>query len=183
MAELVCIVVSGRNLVNKDFIGKSDPYVKLTLGSETLKSNTVQNSLDPLWQKSLSFSAQSWSLLEKNIESGGLVAEVYDEDDGQKDDCMGQAIIDLKGLSLGGSAIDKWYPLEKTGRMSKVSGEIRLKIYAKLTTQLSVTIPYANNLKNADLLDKSDPFVVVSYKSVSHKSKVVTNSLNPRWDE
>ena len=39
------------NLVNKDTIGKSDPYCVLIVGSKSFKSKTVENSLRPCWNE------------------------------------------------------------------------------------------------------------------------------------
>ena len=39
------------NLMNKDTIGKSDPYCVISVGSERFRSKTVENSLRPCWNE------------------------------------------------------------------------------------------------------------------------------------
>ena len=68
---LIVKLVSARDLVNADIIGKSDPYVIARLGKQTLKSKTIQNNLNPVWNETLMF---SWT------GSDDLLLEVFDED-------------------------------------------------------------------------------------------------------
>ncbi|XP_057511397.1 calcium-dependent lipid-binding protein-like [Actinidia eriantha] len=58
--------------------------------------------------------------------------------------------------------------------------ELELKPQGKLT----VTVVKANNLKNMEMIGKSDPYVVVHIRPLFKvKSKVVENNLNPVWDQ
>merc|ERR1711990_387345 len=43
-------VHKARNLENKDVIGKSDPFIKIRLGCDEVRSKTINNNLDPEWQ-------------------------------------------------------------------------------------------------------------------------------------
>lgn len=46
-------VVEAKQLMKKDISmlgkGKSDPYVILTVGAQTFKSQTIDNTVDPKW--------------------------------------------------------------------------------------------------------------------------------------
>ncbi|XP_073308133.1 calcium-dependent lipid-binding protein-like [Primulina huaijiensis] len=58
--------------------------------------------------------------------------------------------------------------------------ELELKPVGKLT----VTVVRANELKNKELIGKSDPYVVVYIRPlVKVKTKVVDNNLNPVWNQ
>ncbi|XP_075476582.1 calcium-dependent lipid-binding protein-like [Primulina tabacum] len=58
--------------------------------------------------------------------------------------------------------------------------ELELKPVGKLT----VTVIRANELKNKELIGKSDPYVVVYIRPlVKVKTKVVDNNLNPVWNQ
>lgn len=58
--------------------------------------------------------------------------------------------------------------------------ELELKPVGKLT----VTVVKANDLKNMELLGKSDPYVVVHIRPLFKvKTKVKDNNLNPVWNE
>lgn len=50
--------------------------------------------------------------------------------------------------------------------------------------KLTITILRANDLKNMELVGKSDPYVVVHIRPLFKvKTKVVDNNLNPVWNE
>lgn len=58
--------------------------------------------------------------------------------------------------------------------------ELELKPVGKLT----VTIVRANDLKNMELIGKSDPYVVLHIRPLFKvKTKVVDNNLNPVWNQ
>lgn len=58
--------------------------------------------------------------------------------------------------------------------------ELELKPQGKL----AVTIVKANNLKNMEMIGKSDPYVVLHVRPLFKvKTKVVDNNLNPVWNQ
>lgn len=58
--------------------------------------------------------------------------------------------------------------------------ELELKPQGKLT----VVVVKANDLKNMEMIGKSDPYVVLYIRPVFKvKSNVVENNLNPVWDQ
>ncbi|KAL8541280.1 hypothetical protein ACS0TY_002503 [Phlomoides rotata] len=60
------------------------------------------------------------------------------------------------------------------------TSELELKPVGKVT----VTILQANDLKNMELVGKSDPYVVVHIRPLFKvKTKVIDNNLNPVWNE
>ncbi|KAL2460755.1 Calcium-dependent lipid-binding (CaLB domain) family protein [Abeliophyllum distichum] len=60
------------------------------------------------------------------------------------------------------------------------TSELELKPQGKLT----VAVVRANNLKNKELIGKSDPYVVVYIRPLFKvKTKVIENNLNPVWDQ
>ncbi|KAF5946368.1 hypothetical protein HYC85_016596 [Camellia sinensis] len=60
------------------------------------------------------------------------------------------------------------------------TSELELKPQGKLT----VTVVKANDLKNMEMIGKSDPYVVVYIRPLFKvKSKVVENNLNPIWNQ
>ena len=66
-------VINCRNLKKADVMGKSDPYVKLSLGEGTLsrKTQTKMNTLNPEWN-------ESHTLLVQDPETQALEIFVYD---------------------------------------------------------------------------------------------------------
>ncbi|XP_027334990.1 synaptotagmin-5-like [Abrus precatorius] len=58
--------------------------------------------------------------------------------------------------------------------------ELELKPQGKLT----VTVVRANDLKNMEMIGKSDPYVVMHIRPLfKYKTKVIDNNLNPIWDQ
>lgn len=58
--------------------------------------------------------------------------------------------------------------------------ELELKPQGNLT----VTVMRANDLKNKELIGKSDPYAIVYVRPLSKvKTKTIENNLNPVWDQ
>merc|ERR1712106_1196006 len=73
---LKVIVFEASELVNKDMIGKSDPFVKIKFNGQEFKSQKVRNSLNPEWNFSTNLTVKS-----SDVDSD-IVLEVYDDDFG-----------------------------------------------------------------------------------------------------
>merc|ERR1712106_1133669 len=73
---LKVIVFEASELVNKDMIGKSDPFVKIKFNGQDFKSQKVRNSLNPEWNFSTNLTVKS-----SDVDSD-IVLEVYDDDFG-----------------------------------------------------------------------------------------------------
>merc|ERR1712106_452240 len=71
-------VQKASELVNKDLIGKSDPYVKIKFGDQEFKSRKERNTLEPEWN----FSANL--IVSSSDENSDIVVEVYDDDFGKE---------------------------------------------------------------------------------------------------
>ena len=68
-----------------------------------------------------------------------------------------------RGLFLGASVAD-W--AAERGKMS-----------------LQIVVKSASNLPNLERFSKSDPMTVLVFQGVKHKTKVISNNLDPMWDE
>ncbi|GER37287.1 calcium-dependent lipid-binding family protein [Striga asiatica] len=82
-------IVRGTNLAIRDMV-TSDPYVILTLGSQSMKTRVIKNNLNPVWNESLMLS------IPESIPPLKLL--VYDKDTFSTDDFMGNAEIDIQPL-------------------------------------------------------------------------------------
>lgn len=90
--------------------------------------------------------------------------------------------IRLRYLSLWNDII--WFlsllPEELFSVSQLICSELELKPQGKLT----VTVVKANNLKNMEMIGKSDPYVVAHVRPLFKlKTKTVENNLNPVWNE
>ncbi|XP_051143925.1 calcium-dependent lipid-binding protein-like isoform X2 [Andrographis paniculata] len=67
--------------------------------------------------------------------------------------------------------------------VSGIPGDLS-ELELKPEGMLRVTVVRANNLKNMELIGKSDPYVVVHIRPLFKvKTKVIDNNLNPVWNE
>merc|ERR1711874_506192 len=100
-------------LVNKDIIGKSDPFLKIKFRDQELKSQKVRNSLEPEWN----FSANL--IISSSKENSDIVIEVYDDDFGKENFIgsytfpLNQAILDTdkeaSWNNLVGAKLEKYH--------------------------------------------------------------------------
>nr|DBA19527.1 TPA: hypothetical protein GDO54_015349 [Pyxicephalus adspersus] len=108
------------NLIRKDTYlggiikGKSDPYAVLRVGTQTFKSKTIQENLNPLWNEMYEFVVHE-------VPGQDLEIDVYDEDP-DKDDFLGSLVIGLEGV-MKDRVVDEWFPLSDVA-----SGSVRLKL-------------------------------------------------------
>ncbi|CDW57006.1 ATP bind 1 and RrnaAD and FPL and C2 domain conta ining protein [Trichuris trichiura] len=83
-------VIAAKDLENKDSLlkGKSDPYVRTSVGCQIHKTKTIDNDLNPVWNE------QFDAIVE--LSSGQrLEVEVYDEDPGAQDEVLGNVELSL----------------------------------------------------------------------------------------
>ncbi|XP_071739567.1 probable ADP-ribosylation factor GTPase-activating protein AGD11 [Rutidosis leptorrhynchoides] len=82
-------VVKGTNLAVRDMM-TSDPYVILSLGTQSVKTRVIKSNLNPVWNEKLMLSIPS--------SIPPLKVIVYDRDTFKADDFMGDAEIDIQPL-------------------------------------------------------------------------------------
>jgi Ca2+-dependent lipid-binding protein len=84
-------VLGGKHLPAADVNGKSDPYVEITNGFQTVKTHFVEESLNPFWDEELQMNCQS-------LKTGVLNVRVLDHDVIGKDDILGTTKLPLEEL-------------------------------------------------------------------------------------
>lgn len=135
-ATTISLGLGGRGLKDKDFFGKSDPYVTISKpnasGGFTLlrTSETKDNTLNPDWDDFL-FMESDLIGLDKDL---NLKIEVYD-DDGKKgpdakDDLIGRGFYSLKKLEAA-SLLDTALPITD-GKSEKSTGKLVVRSYKEL---------------------------------------------------
>jgi len=106
-------LTKAKNLAASDIGGSSDPYVKIRIGRQTVKSKTVTQCLNPEWNEKLIL---SWTGESKHE----LEIEVWDEDLISDDDLLGKARINLSGISST-EPVGLHIPLQDDGHTTSVS--------------------------------------------------------------
>ena len=106
---------------------KSDPYVKLSVGSSSWKSEVRKSTLSPLWN-------QEAFLAVPGDAQRMLQIVVKDYDFGSSNDYMGEAEVDFSNMRLGENAVVMDVPLKnkkgdrKLARIGSLLGSIKLSI-------------------------------------------------------
>ncbi|RUS77875.1 hypothetical protein EGW08_014349, partial [Elysia chlorotica] len=88
-------VIEAKDLVAEDIsiIGKgtSDPYVVLRVGSKSVKTTVKDKTLSPVWN-------ETFEMIVDSADGQLLYIEVFDDDQGSKDDELGRTSMDLSIL-------------------------------------------------------------------------------------
>ncbi|KNC51806.1 ADP-ribosylation factor GTPase-activating protein [Thecamonas trahens ATCC 50062] len=108
-------LLEGKDLVACDVSGKSDPYVKFSLGAQQLKSKIKKKSLNPVWGETFMFCVPHFG--------AELHLDVMDWDKLSADDSMGSASVAIteEMETEGGHSV--WVDLNNTK-----SGSIHLRL-------------------------------------------------------
>merc|ERR1711892_930802 len=107
------IVFEASELVNKDMIGKSDPFVKIKFNDQEYKSKKVRNCLNPEWNFSANLAVKS------SNEKDDIVIEIYDDEFGSEN-FIGSYTLSLKQAVMDTDKEATWHNLSgcKTGKIS-----------------------------------------------------------------
>ncbi|TMW56016.1 hypothetical protein Poli38472_008664 [Pythium oligandrum] len=134
MPLLEVILLSCTDLPASDNVtiqgGRSDPYVKLELGSQQYKSTCIKKTLNPVWQP-----AENFDFDVTNINREVLKIEIWDYDTWNRDDHLGTVLIPLSRLApKAGTLVSESFPidvdsaLEDQERNSTIHLELRLTL-------------------------------------------------------
>ncbi|XAR63525.1 hypothetical protein NMG60_11023487 [Bertholletia excelsa] len=132
-------VVRGTNLAVRDMVS-SDPYVILSIGSQSVKTTVIKNNLNPVWNEQLMLSIPD--------DIPPLKVLVYDKDRFTTDDFMGDAEIDIQPLvsaAIASENSNSWEPMQlgkweagkdntliKDGIITFEDGKVRQEIAIRL---------------------------------------------------
>lgn len=179
----ICItVVEGKDLLVKDKIGKSDPYVKLQYGKAVQRTKPAPHSSNPTWNQKFEFD---------EIGGGEYLKIKCLTEETLGDESIGSARVNLEGL-VEGSVRDVYIPLEKVN-----SGELRLQIeaikvddyensrgsHSPTNGWIELVLIEARDLIAADLRGTSDPYVRIHYGNLKRSTKVMYKTLSPKWHQ
>ncbi|KAG0488503.1 hypothetical protein HPP92_007314 [Vanilla planifolia] len=199
-------VVRAVKLKKKDFLGKSDPYVKLKLTEEKLpsKKTTVKHSdLNPEWNEEFRF-------VVKDPQSQALEVIVYDWEKIGVHDKIGMQVVPLKDLM----------PEEpKTMTLNLVKGMDLIETDDKPRGQIVLDMLYSPFKEDYILTEEGDnagdvskapdgtpsgggllvvivheaedlegkhhtnPYVRITFKGEEKRTKHIKKSRDPRWEE
>ncbi|KAJ9167717.1 hypothetical protein P3X46_019321 [Hevea brasiliensis] len=134
-------LVQGKELTNKDIIGKSDPFAVLfvrPLRDRTKTSKTINNQLNPIWNEHFEF------IVEDPL-TQHLTVRVFDDEGVQASELIGCAQVALRDLEPG-KVKDVWLKLVKdleVQRDTKYRGQVHLELlYCPYGTESSLKNPF-----------------------------------------
>ncbi|RXM33977.1 Extended synaptotagmin-3 [Acipenser ruthenus] len=138
-------LIEAEDLVPKDTYmmgmvkGKSDPYANLRVGTQSNRSKTIKENLNPKWNEVYEFVVHE-------APGQDLELEMFDEDP-DKDDFLGSLVIEL-GEVMKDRVVDEWFPLSDIER-----GKVHLKLeWLSLLMDLDRLVENNHNLSCAILV-------------------------------
>lgn len=143
-------LVEARDLMNKDLVGKSDPFAVLyirPLREKTKKSKTINNDLNPIWNEHYEFVVEDTS-------TQHLTVKIYDDEGLQPSEIIGCARVYLADLQPG-KVKDVWLDLVKDleiQRDKKPRGQVHLELlYYPFGKHEGISNPFANQIQLTSL--------------------------------
>ncbi|XP_038972380.1 synaptotagmin-3-like isoform X2 [Phoenix dactylifera] len=204
-------VVRALNLRKMDFLGKSDPYVKLRLSGERLpskKTSIKMSNLNPEWN-------EQFKLIVKDPETQVLELHVYDWEKVKMHDKLGMQVIPLRLLTphetktftvdllknlnpndlqnkrnRGKLVVELTFDLfkEENGRLSgTLDGDVKHSSISRASHDVSsdggVLLVTIESAENVEGKHHNNPYALILFRGEKKKTKMIKKSRDPRWSE
>ncbi|KRY89878.1 Protein CLEC16A [Trichinella pseudospiralis] len=190
-------IIAATNLENKDSFlkGKSDPYVRITVGGQIYQTKTVENNLNPVWN-------EEFDAIVDQADGQYLGIELYDEDPGSRDEFLGNLDLDMDSIRNKGYISD-WYALNgvKHGNVNLSVHWMNLSSDASLLDDVqnlphsvsssgprnhALLMIYVDCIKNLPSVRKSfepSPFILLTFGNEQRKTSVKMKTNNPIFQQ
>ncbi|CAN7141900.1 unnamed protein product [Brassica rapa subsp. narinosa] len=202
-------IIRARNLLKKDLLGTSDPYVKLSLTGEKLpakKTTIKKRNLNPEWN-------EHFKLIVKDPTSQVLQLEVFDWDKVGGHDRLGMQMIPLKKINPGEKKVFNLDLIKNSNIVMDVPEKKqrgRLELDLRYVPFRDESLKYRNDvqdekssedddefLSNAGLLSVAiqsakdvegkkkytNPYALVLFRGEKKRTKMLRKTRDPRWNE
>ncbi|ERN03792.1 protein QUIRKY [Amborella trichopoda] len=126
--RLIVEVVDARDLLPKDGLGSSSPYVVVDFDGQRKRTKTVFRDLNPSWHEKLEFDVTD----PETVAYEDLEAEVYNDKrtgNGRKSHFLGRVRLNAGQFPRKGNEALVYFPLEKKSFLSWIRGALGLRIY------------------------------------------------------
>ncbi|KAK3024001.1 hypothetical protein RJ639_045021 [Escallonia herrerae] len=128
--KLIVEVVDAKDLLPKDGLGGSSPYVVVDFDGQKKRTSTVPRNLNPIWNESLEFIVSD----PKTMEYEELEIEVFNDKkmshgNARKNHFLGRVKFYGSQFPKRGDQGLIYFPLEKKSVFSWIRGEIGLRIF------------------------------------------------------
>ena len=169
----ILLSISAKKLVNKDTLGKSDPFCEVYDGDVLVgKTETIQNNLNPTFTQKIEYKYY--------FEKTQLLKFSMRDNDGKKSEDLGSVTIALSEI-ISKSTVDKTLVLngKEKGVITVQGAEIRQIRPGHIKFNLS-----GAGLDKKDTFGKSDPYVIF-YNALTNvklfTTEIIKNTLDPVW--
>ena len=171
--------------------GSSDPYVLMTCGDATHRTETVKACLAPTFNETFQFHFENKDTCERSE----IDVVVRDWDRYSKDDVMGSAtlksllksdrrkrLVNLNTDPAGGKLLVRltWSDDQEKNKNNNRLGPLRL-------CTATIDVLRAENLPRSDRMHSTDPYVVLRCDSAegykTKKTKMIKSTTTPTWNE
>ncbi|KAF0892179.1 hypothetical protein E2562_013532 [Oryza meyeriana var. granulata] len=203
---LLVKVLRAQNLQKKDLLGKSDPYVKLTMSDDKLpsKKTTVKHgNLNPEWNEDFKF-------VVTDPETQELEIKVFDWEQVGKHDKMGMNKILLKELPPEETKVTAYNLLKKMDPNDIQNEKSRCQITLEMTYKPFKEDDIEKGVHGTDIVEKApdgtpvcggllyvivheaqdlegkhhtNPYTKIIFKGDEKKTKVIKKNRDPRWED
>ncbi|XP_076363459.1 synaptotagmin-7-like isoform X2 [Tachypleus tridentatus] len=178
-------IIQAKGLPAKDITGTSDPYVRICLlpdKKHKLETKVKHRTLSPRWNETFYFEGYPLAKLQKSI----LYLHVFDYDRFSRDDPIGDVYLPLAQVDL--SKKPTFWKCIRPAEDSKLGEILITLLYIPRTSELSITLVKARNLKAKDITGFSDPYVKVwlhrgEKRIEKKKTEVHKKTLDPIFNE
>ena len=185
-AVLLITSIKAEGLTNTEWIGKSDPFVALTLGAWSDQTVPCENAGGDVIWNDLKFREEFTADM---LVHQPLEVTVYDKNNYCKNVLLGRGKVSLKRVAYSlGKEVELLVPLENSNGKSAgkvtIKAEIReqsKKLLKSLPADFETGILHvyrisAFNLPNRELIGKQDPFAVVKVGDFSDRTPTMNEA-------
>ena len=163
-----------------DLNGLADPYLSISVGERKLQSRVMKSTLEPRFEQT--FELYTEDCCDASRELHSLHIRVLDKDRTKQADLLAECSIPL-ATALGHD--DQWEePLHPKGQLVLRVAQTAVPAHLLAKGQLVVHLVDAEGLPPADPISRSaDPYVKLACGGQQHRSRVISRTLKPRWDQ
>ncbi|KAK3771459.1 hypothetical protein RRG08_011393 [Elysia crispata] len=176
-------VSEAKDLLAKDFNGKSDPYCVIKVDNVMIaRTGTVYKTLDPLWGEEFILHMPSGFQM--------LSFYIYDADKVSGDDIIGTASVtrDYMCENRNPKGLESWLPLQKANKDLEIQGEMLLEYGIRTSEATGQSFVFVTVMEGRDLAPKdktgySDPYVTVTCFEDTKATSKQKKTRFPEWNE
>jgi len=164
--SMTVLLIRGRGLKSGGGHGRSDPYVKLCVGSKVRRSRTKRGTVHPEWMESFEFEGVLGQLIR-----AGLVLRVYDSDPvSHRYDSLGETVVQLAGLEYK-------KPARLYAKLS-LQGDLELRVAWTPESQRHVPLDFRETADQYGVGAAVSTAAICAMRDARHAARVLGHSMH-----